>query len=369
MTHKERMFAAIAHRPVDRVPFATYNLHPFGGVHRSDASYAGLLDLVQAKAGMLCKTGAAALQTPEDCAGGGLLDAQEEQEGDQVVTTRILRTPKGDLRSAERMPAGQPSLVTEHFIKRDADIDRYMSLPFRELEYDASGMRRLDELLGGRGIVYASYPDPMYAAAVLFGFNDFAVRCITDPGPVMRLIDFLFERIRTDLGNLLAACRGVDALFYTSGPEICTPPMMAPELFAKLVNPYQSVLVRMIQDAGFPASLHCHGRVRLVLDDVLEIGFNALEPIEPPEQGDITLAELLERVGDRLCLVGHIQDQELHYVPPGTMTRRVEDISRVVDGRSGYIMTPTCTPFQHPVAETFLRNYVEWVEAADLMLR
>jgi hypothetical protein len=32
-------------------------------------------------------------------------------------------------------------------------------------------------------------------------------------------------------------------------------------------------------------------------------------------------------------------------------------------------MTPTCTPFQHPAAATFVRNYSEWIEAADRLLR
>jgi len=93
-----------------------------------------------------------------------------------------------------------------------------------------------------------------------------------------------------------------------------------------------------------------------------------LEPIEPPQQGDITLPELFDKAGESLCLVGHIQDQELHYVPSGAMTRKVEEIARRVNGRTGYIMTPTCAPFQHPASDVFLRNYAEWIEAADRLL-
>ena len=56
MTRRGRMLAAIAHGVVDRIPFATYNLHPYAGsIHVGDASYAPLLDLVAEKAGMLCK--------------------------------------------------------------------------------------------------------------------------------------------------------------------------------------------------------------------------------------------------------------------------------------------------------------------------
>ena len=238
MNHKERMFAAFRHQPVDRIPFATYNLHPFSAPHRHDPSYTGLLDLVWNEAGMLCKTGITRQETP-----------------------------------ATQAEAARLEVVRQ-------------TLP---------------------------------------------------------------------------------VLFYTGGPEICTPPMMAPAMFAKLVTPYQKKLIRMIHDAGFLASIHCHGRVRDVIGEVLATGADVFEPIEPPDQGDISLPELFTAAGNRLCLMGHIQDQEFHYVEPGTMTRHVEEIARVAAGRTGYVMMPTCTPFQHPATDTFRRNYAEWIEAAARM--
>jgi uroporphyrinogen-III decarboxylase len=144
--------------------------------------------------------------------------------------------------------------------------------------------------------------------------------------------------------------------------------MMAPAMFATLVTPYQKRLIAQIHEAGFPASIHCHGRVRDVIDEVIKTGADVLEPIEPPDQGDMTLQELFDKAGDRLCVMGHIQDQELHYVPPGTMTKWVEGLARIANGRTGYVMTPTCTPFQHPATDTFQRNYEEWILAADRLL-
>jgi hypothetical protein len=53
---------------------------------------------------------------------------------------------------------------------------------------------------------------------------------------------------------------------------------------------------------------------------------------------------------------------------PGFMTRRVEAIARVVNGRTGYIMSPTCTPFQFPCSDTYRRNYEEWLDASERLL-
>ena len=368
MNNKERMFSAFRHQPVDRIPFATYNLHPFSEAHRNDPSYAGLLDLVWDKAGMLCKTGITRKQTPATQAEEARTEVIRETTPEQERLTRILHAPAGDLRSVTVKPAGQPSLVTEHFIKTDDDIRTYMSLPFEADEFDVNPAAQVDADLEGRGVAYVNYADPMHAAAVLFDFNDFAVRCLTDIGPVLKLIDFFFERVQATLRNQLRACQGHSFLFYTGGPEICTPPMMAPAMFARLVTPYQKKLIRMIHDAGFLASIHCHGRVRDVIGEVRATEVDVLEPIEPPDQGDMTLPELFSAAGNQLCLMGHIQDQEFHYAETGTMTRHVEEIARVAAGRTGYVMVPTCTPFQHPAADTFRRNYAEWIEAAARIL-
>lgn len=368
MTRTERLFAAFRRQPVDRIPFATYNLHPFSEAHAQDPSYRELLDLVWDCAGMLCKTGLTARPAAALTAQDARMEwIREPIPGGERFTT-VLHTPAGDLRSVTVKPADQPSLVTEHFVKTDADIDRYLSLPFVPDEFAPEPAAEVARDLQGRGVAYVSYGDPMYTAAALFDFDDFAVRCITDPAPVLRLIDFLFEREQEVLRRQLRACRGHQFLFYTAGPELCTPPMLSPAVFARLVTPYQTHLIRMIHDAGFPVSIHCHGRVREVLDEILRTGADVLEPAEPPPQGDIGLEELLRRAAGRLCIMGYIQDQEFHHAPPGTMRRHVEEIARLAEGRTGYVMAPTCTPFQHPAAETFRRNYTEWVEAAAQIL-
>jgi len=366
MTRKERMLAAVRGRPVDRTPFCTYNLHPcMDGPHRRDPSYRDLLDLVWQKAGMLCKASPRAVWP--DATAERRTRTVEERDGHRIETT-TLHTPKGDLRQVTVTPPGQPAMVTEHFIKTDEDIARCLSLPQEVPEYDPSPLFEFERQLEERGLLYVHYSDPMYAAAALFDFEDFAVRCLRRPETLRPLIEYRFEMIREEVRRKIQACGDLDVLFYVAGPEVATPPMLPPRVFEELVVPYHQRLIRILHDAGKPVALHCHGRVRKVLDLVMEAGFDALEPIEPPEQGDITLAELLPRCEGRLALIGHIQDQEFHTAPPGTLTRRVEEIARLVEGRTGYIMSPTCTPFQHPASETFLRNYAEWVEAAARLL-
>ncbi len=156
----------------------------------------------------------------------------------------------------------------------------------------------------------------------------------------------------------------MNVILHTSGPEVCTPPMVSPAMFGRLVTPYLRKIVDLIHQHGFLAAIHCHGRVREVFPEVLKIGADLLEPIEPPEQGNISLDELMEKAVGRISLMGHIQDQEMYRMSGGEMSRWVEYLLETAAGRTGYIMSPTCTPFNSPCIDTYRANYLEYLRTA-----
>lgn len=90
--------------------------------------------------------------------------------------------------------------------------------------------------------------------------------------------------------------------------------------------------------------------------------------MEPLPQGDIALSEALEHVDGRICLMGYLQDRDLHTAELGQIAARVEEIKKAVAGHTGYIMTPTCTPFLHPPTDQYVANYIEFVQTATALL-
>ena len=101
---------------------------------------------------------------------------------------------------------------------------------------------------------------------------------------------------------------------------------------------------------------------------MIKTGADLLEPIEPPDQGDIPLVELMDQCAGEMCVMGHVQDQEFYTAEPGHMTKWVEHLAKVAGGRTGYIMSPTCTPCEFPCSEIYQRNYLEWLDACDRVL-
>ena len=380
MNRKERMLAAMRRKPVDHVPFSTIDLHPYAGSrHAEDPSYAPLLEKIGRRSGVFAKiaplvvTRSGAMTVRHDLTGllrpdPGPLDHRIEGVGDARVQHVILHTPKGDLIQTTNIPENKPPQVTKRFITSDEDIERYLSLPYDPPEIDVGPAREFYASAGDRGVMGIHFADPLFAIAGLFDFDDFRVRCMTDLPSILWMEDFAFERCREELRRIVAACRGLDCVLHTSGPEFCTPPMMSPSLFGRLVTPYLRKLAEVIHDGGLLCGIHCHGHVREIFPEILETGADLLEPIEPPHQGNIALAALMQQAEGRICLMGYVQDLDFCSALPGEMTRRVEEIARVVSGRTGYIMSPTGTPFERPCPEIFERNCTEWLDAADRIL-
>jgi len=368
MNVKERLLAAIGQRPVDRMPVMTYNFHPYtsewhekeDGTFVGPAGYGPMMDAVlRTRTGMMPKVGArhyGALQERSR--------SERFREGDATVTITTLETPRGPLHTRHVEPSGQPGYTVKSLIGSDDDLHKYLSIPNEPAQVDVTSAVEVYRRLGDRGVAHMGYSDPMYSVAHLFDFEDFCIRVATQRSLIVDMIEREFERIRVELARVLAQVEGYTFMFCTAGPEVATPPMLSPDTFAELVTPYQKALVNMIHDAGQLSAIHCHGRVRRVLDGFIEIGIDALEPMEPPPQGDISLEEALEVVDGRICLMGYIQDQDLYTARPGEMQEKVRAVRQIVEGRTGYIMTSTATPYMHPPPPQFVRNYIEYLEAA-----
>jgi hypothetical protein len=365
---KERLFAAIEQRPVDCMPAMTYNFHPYtpewqaneDGTFSGPPGYQPMMDAVlRSGMGMMPKVGARHRSERQE-----RTHSQTFLEGDAEVRLTTLETPKGPLTTRFVKPAGQPGYYVKSLIESDDDLQRYLSLPNEPAQVDLSHAKEVYERLGNGGVVHLGYADPMYAVAQLFDFEDFCIRTVQQRSLIVDMIEREYERIRVELARMLEQVQGYDFMFCTAGPEVATPPMLSPDTFAALVMPYEKALVRMIHEAGQTSAIHCHGRVRRVLDHFIGIGIDALEPMEPPPQGDISLAEALEHVDGQICLMGYIQDQDLYRARPGEMRDKVRAARRVVEGRTGYIMTSTATPYMEDPPLAFVRNYIEYVQAA-----
>ncbi|MCD6350638.1 MAG: nucleoside 2-deoxyribosyltransferase, partial [Armatimonadetes bacterium] len=142
-----------------------------------------------------------------------------------------------------------------------------------------------------------------------------------------------------------------DDLAYTEGM------FFNPDFVREHIFPWYAQIAEIARAHDLPFIFHSDGDIRPVIPDLIELGVNALHPIEPKA---MDLAEIKRDYGDKLCLIGNI---DLSYTLPRGTPEEVEAevklrISQAGPG-GGY-----CVSSANSVTEYVpLGNFVAMVEA------
>jgi hypothetical protein len=289
-------------------------------------------------------------------------EQQSWQEEDFTLTRTALHTPLGDLTSTTKFT---PSIKTvwsvEHLCKTEEDIARYRSIPLYLPPVDASGFAPLDAEVGERGLVLCDIADAVCGVAELFDFGEFTVFALTEPELIRELCDLEHQRVMHKLHGMLEAHCGPFYRIY--GPEYCTPPYLPPRAFAEFVVPYVTEMVTLIHQYGGYARIHAHGRVAGVLDMIVATGADAIDPIEPPPDGDIALTDVKARYGDKLILFGNMELKYLEQETPSEIDARVFQMMEEAKAGGGYVLMPTAAPINVPLSPRTKENYRAFMQA------
>ena len=118
--------------------------------------------------------------------------------------------------------------------------------------------------------------------------------------------------------------------------------MVSPRLWRKVFKPRFAEVFQEIRMAN-PNTLvmyHCDGAVSPILDDLIEIGLQVFNPVQPNVPGHEP-HELKARFGDRLSFWGAIDQQ--HLLPNGTPAEIEADVAAkiaVLGAGGGYLCSP-----------------------------
>jgi uroporphyrinogen-III decarboxylase len=125
-------------------------------------------------------------------------------------------------------------------------------------------------------------------------------------------------------------------------------------------------MVKAIQAHGGFARIHSHGRLQGILDLIAGMGADALDPIEPPPQGDIELREVRERYGKQMVLFGNLEANDIELLAPALFEEKVKralDEGTAGEGR-GFVLMPSASPYGRILTSQLLQNYETMVRLA-----
>ena len=225
---------------------------------------------------------------------------------DQVTT---WHTPEGDLREVFlKNTRKKPGYHKEYLLKEPADLKKLMSLPYAPFPFSPDNYRTTDRATGDTGVPLFHIDHAMYAAQRLIGSENFALWSLEASDLLLEAMQLFSLRLRAHVQAAIEA--GIHGIYGWVGPEHCIPPLMSPAAFDNYVTALDKPLIELIHNAGGRVWVHCHGKMRPVLQRFVDMGVDVLNPIEPPPMGDMTVAQAFGIVGDCMGLEGGIETHD-----------------------------------------------------------
>lgn len=363
MTSRERLLNTLRGGGVDRIPISLYEFDGFYdswiGEHRE---YKEILEYAEGKTDKMYFWGP---ERPDNVLLFGEIDPGkirtcQWKEKRSLFTKTTFETPRGELCQVLREDEGiHTAWCIEHPCKDEKDGERLLSLPFVPWKPSTASFFRLDRDLGDRGIVMIDAPDALCLTVDQFGFFKFLTLYVDQRDLIFRMMDFFQERICAYLKGLLEG--GAASLYRIVGPEYATPPYLPPKDFEALVTSYDAELVKLIRRYGGLTRLHSHGKVGKVLEACGRMGIDAMDPLEPPPDGDVGMREARRILGE-VTLIGNVEERIFETGSREEVEAAVRQA--VEEGRGGgFILCPTAMPLTTPLERRIQENIIHYIDS------
>ncbi len=171
----------------------------------------------------------------------------------------------------------------------------------------------------------------------LRGFNKFLVDMISRPKIADRILDGLLGFF-LDAGKRLAEL-GVDVVCIGDDVAMQTGMIISPALWRRYFKTRLAEIVRAVKKRGCRVAFHSDGNCEAIIPDLVEIGVDILDPIQPECMNPLRIKQLY---GDRLTLSGTISLQSnLAFGSVDSVKEEVRDRIRTLAHHGGFIISPS----------------------------
>jgi uroporphyrinogen decarboxylase len=242
---------------------------------------------------------------------------------------------------------------------RSPSFDDY-DFPAAEMFIDAELERRAREQCERRkdSFLVAGFGWGLFERTwTIRGFQEVLMDVVAEPDFYEALVDRITE---LHLAFLAASVRlPVDGIMFSDDWGMQTGVIIGPHRWRKFLKPRLAQLYRAAHEAGKLALSHCCGNVADIMPDIIDIGLDVLESVQPEAMNPY---ELKRRWGDKITFWGGLGSQStIPFGTPHSIREEVEHLCREMGRGGGYILAPAKalqpeTPTENAVAvfETFM---------------
>jgi uroporphyrinogen-III decarboxylase len=242
--------------------------------------------------------------------------------------------------------SSQSAWVVEKLIKHKSQIELIERYAPRTLcDVDAINGRVSE--LAGRGILRGSVPGfEVYGqpgcwqdAAVLYGIEQLIMETFDDPQWVHEFLEILKQRKLANVASMEGA--QFDLIEHGGGDASST--VISPKILTEFVAPYDREIIAEAHRVGQKVVYHTCGGMMPILEQIADMGPDAMETLTPPSLGgDTDLREAKARIGERVCMIGGFdQAQFFHGCAPEETRKAVRRCFEDAGEGGGFILAPS----------------------------
>jgi len=206
-------------------------------------------------------------------------------------------------------------------------------------------------------ILSVTYAFNFEKAWMLRGMQNFMMDMVRAPESVERLLGRIMEINKTML-QLLVSIEEVDGFMLGSDWGGQRGLLISPQHWRRFIRRTEAECYNIVRRAGKHVWVHSCGDIRLILPDLIDIGLQAINPVQS-EVMDVR--ELKRDFGRDLTFWGGIGTQRV--LPYGTPDEVRADVERTIDIMApggGYVLGPS----QHIQQDVPLENVLALIETA-----
>lgn len=246
---------------------------------------------------------------------------------------------------------GHYTEISHHPLADESAISSYQPPDPTRPELYADAEKMLQEFKNDYWIVGVTVTTIFETAWALRGLNQILEDMVLDPDLTSHLLDIPY-RYHLEAARRLTQM-GVDMIWVGDDVGAQNRMLISPDMWRNYLKPLMADFISELKsiNPGLKLAYHTDGNVELIIPELIEIGVDVLNPVQPASMDPAKVKELY---GDRLCFWGTIDEQ--HTLPFGS----AEDVEREVIQRlktigkdGGLILSPT----HHVQLDTPLKNF------------
>lgn len=221
----------------------------------------------------------------------------------------------------------------------DAALDRYVPPDPHRAELYTEAERVISTYHDEYWIVGVTPTTIFESAWALRGYERLMMDMAADDGKANRVLEIPFQYHKLVTQKL--ARLGVDMIWLGDDVGGQTSMLMSPKMWRKYLKPRMAELVASLRaiNPHLKVAYHTDGVVYPIIPELIEIGIDVLNPIQPMAMDPV---KLKHDYGDRLCFWGSMDIQQtLPFGTPEDVRREVMTRLKTIGRDGGLLIGPT----------------------------